>query len=82
MFKTLSEKEKADFLYQKENRKYKHTGHTWTPLKGVGKQVCKGCGLIALRNPLTDWCVEKGCYYEAHPQFKSKVKSLTRRGLA
>lgn len=38
---------------------------------------CRKCGLIRLRNPLTDWCVSKGCNYDEHPQYRAKVRQYT-----
>ena len=57
---------------------YKKEEHVWSPMNGVGKQRCIYCGLLALNNPLTDWCIQKGCNYEDHPQYKSKIKQLGR----
>lgn len=75
---TLSLKEKEDFLNSNTTKQtYKMVGHQWTPLKGVGKMYCKGCGLVSLRNKSTQWCVEKGCNYEDHKQYKSAMKRLT-----
>lgn len=78
-YTTLSEKEKQELLNTKDSRRYNYVGHSWVPIKGVGKMVCKSCGLVALRNPLTDWCVDKGCNYDVHSSYKHKVKTLTRR---
>ena len=77
MYKTLSESEKLSLLSTKEHRKYKMVGHSFTPLKGVGKSYCKNCGLVALRNKFTDWCVDKGCNYDVHSQYKSAKKRYT-----
>lgn len=57
---------------------YKYEAHNFTLMKHIGKQKCKRCGLLALRNELTSWCIEKGCYYEDHPQHDATVKKLTR----
>jgi hypothetical protein len=45
-------------------------------MKLVPWPVCKGCGLLKLHNPLTDWCVRNGCNHEDHPGYKSAVASL------
>lgn len=58
---------------------YKMVGHVWEPMKGIGKQRCKYCGLVALRNPLTQWCIDKGCNHEDHPQYEKMVKKLGGR---
>lgn len=57
---------------------YKMKGHQWAVLKGGGKQYCKSCGLVALNNKFTDWCIDKGCNHTDHPQFQSTMKRLTR----
>jgi len=36
-----------------------------------------GCGLIALRNELTRWCIRHGCDYDEHPGYAMAVKELT-----
>lgn len=75
-FRTLSKKE-VDALFSKsEKQAYKIGGHTFVNLKGAGKQVCTGCGLVALRNKPTDCCVTKGCNYKDHSSYSSVVKRL------
>lgn len=58
--------------------KYKLVSHRWSPLRGVGKQYCTSCGLVRLNNAISDWCVGRGCEYDLHSQYTSKVKQLTR----
>lgn len=43
-----------------------------------GKQVCSNCGLMALNNDFTKWCIDKGCNADLHPQYKSVRLRLTR----
>lgn len=57
---------------------YKMVAHSWVAMNGTGKQKCSRCGLVRLRNPLTDWCIAKGCYHEDHPQYKAKTKQLCK----
>lgn len=79
-WKTLSRKETEDLLNTPVSKEsYKMVGHSFRMLNRVGKQVCSRCGLLALNNPITEWCVGKGCNYEDHPQYKSKLKRLTKR---
>jgi hypothetical protein len=47
--------------------------HSFRALKGLGWPVCSSCGLVRLRNALTDWCVRNGCNHEDHPGYKSAV---------
>ncbi len=74
MYNTLSEKDKLDLLGKKDSRTYKYVGHSFTPLKGVGKQYCTNCGLLSLNNGISRWCVDKGCNYDVHSSYKSKIK--------
>lgn len=75
--KTLSRKEVEDWLNCKGPKEpYKMKGHSFIPLKGVGKHYCSSCGLVALNNPISDWCVNTGCNYKDHAQYESKLKKL------
>ena len=78
MYITLSDNEKAKLLGTKPTEKYSLVGHSFIPLNGVGKNYCKGCGLVALRNKATAWCIEKGCKYDLHSQYKLSMKRLTK----
>lgn len=62
-----------------EDDKYKERGHTWYLDKNCGKQVCAFCGLIALRNQASDWCVQKGCFYKLHPSYQKTIRKLTKQ---
>ena len=33
--------------------------------------ICVYCGLVYLKNPLTQFCIKFGCRHEDHPKFKS-----------
>lgn len=41
--------------------------------------MCSRCGLVRLKNQLTEWCVVKGCLFDLHPAYKPTVKVMTRR---
>lgn len=58
---------------------YKYEKHEWYSHKLLGKQVCWQCGLIALNNKASDWCVQKGCNYADDPVYLSKMKQLTKQ---
>lgn len=77
-YQTLSSKERDRFLDSKEQRSYKMVGHQFVPLKGAGKPYCKSCGLVALRNKATEWCIDKGCNFDVHKGYKEAMKRLTR----
>jgi hypothetical protein len=54
----------------------KHEPHAPKPLgKHWGIPVCKKCGLLYLKNELTQWCVRQGCNYEEHPEYAKRVKA-------
>ena len=58
---------------QKDPYKYEPHG-PWIPVKGVGKQKCVKCGLVALNNKFTEWAISKGCNHEDHPDHDRKRK--------
>lgn len=73
----LSSKEVSDLLDTiTKVEPYKLKGHSFVPLKGIGKSYCRNCGLVALRNPISDWCVEKGCEYKNHSQYAHAFRKL------
>lgn len=37
---------------------YKHEAHSWRKPKRYPWMVCQNCGLVALKNPLTEWAIE------------------------
>ena len=55
------------------------TPHKWKAAKYLPVPVCTGCGLLRLRNPLTEWCVRNGCDHADHPQYRQTVAKLTRQ---
>lgn len=52
-----------------------HSPHV---VKGIPWRVCRGCGLVYLRNPLTEWCIRQGCNHDEHPGYRSAVATLGR----
>lgn len=68
---------KAVFGDSNSRENYKLVGHTFNKVFS-GKPVCSNCGLIALNNDFTRWCIEKGCYADLHPQYNSAKVRLTR----
>jgi hypothetical protein len=55
---------------------FKYQPHHPGRYQFITRSVCLGCGLIYLQNPLTTWCIQRGCNYEDDPKYKSKVKEL------
>lgn len=60
-----------------KKEKFKFEGHVWYADKNCGKQVCASCGLIALNNEATDWCIRRGCNYKDDPAYESAMVRLT-----
>jgi hypothetical protein len=58
---------------------YKLEGHTFVQPRRMGKPLCKRCGLVLLRNPLTAWCDDKGCHFSDHPGYRAAVARLGKR---
>lgn len=58
--------------------KYEYERHHFYLDKHAGKQVCANCGLVALRNKASEWCVEKGCQYKLHSSYQSSMTKLTK----
>lgn len=56
------------------------TPHAWKTDRPVakltGRAVCIGCGVLRLRNLLTDWIVARGCQYESHPGYREALRTL------
>lgn len=64
--------------WEDEERAYKFETHTFKALgKKLPWQYCNKCGLVAVRNKITEWCITKGCNNEDHPQYKETLKRLT-----
>lgn len=62
-----------------EEVSYSMQEHSFTA-KSAHWSTCSRCGLVRLKNPLTEWCVKKGCYYDEHPSFKTVVRQYTKKG--
>lgn len=60
--------------------KWTFEGHAWKADRPVAKltsrAICIHCGLLRLRNLLTDWCVRQGCNYEDHPGYTQAMRRL------
>lgn len=58
---------------------YKMEPHHPVKWKGIPWVVCQKCGLVYLRNPLTEWSIKHGCNSSDHPQFKLKRVQLVEQ---
>lgn len=68
---------KAIFGEDFKKEVYQMKPHSFNKVVG-GKHTCSSCGLVALNNPFSQWSVEKGCFSDLHPEFKSVRKRYTR----
>lgn len=76
--RTLTDLETQELLREVRSKEvYKMINHSWRT-SNFGKQYCSTCGLVALNNKITGWCIDKGCNHEDHPQYNSTLKRLTR----
>lgn len=72
-----SETYKIIFGEESKKEVYQLKGHSFNRIVG-SKQYCSSCSLIALNNPFTQWAIDKGCYYELHPEYKSVKRRNTK----
>ena len=35
----------------------------------IGFDVCQDCGLVAVSNDFTRWCIDHGCHHKDHPGY-------------
>lgn len=49
--------------------------HNVKPLFKTGFRHCQDCGLIILRNSITEFCVKLGCEFREHPKYKAWLKN-------
>jgi len=53
---------------------YKMEGHNFAyVVRGTAYRYCVTCGLVAFKNELTRWAIDKGCNYKDHPSYKNKL---------
>jgi hypothetical protein len=53
--------------------------HEFKTIRGFPWPVCTGCGLVKLRNAITEWCVRHGCAHAERPEYKATLARLTER---
>jgi hypothetical protein len=58
---------------------YALEAHAFVPSKRLTWLICKRCGLLTLRNPLTAWCVKMGCNAANHPEYAARCKATRPR---
>ena len=62
---------------EEQKEAYVYEPHSFTS-KAYHWWMCSKCGLLRLKNGLTEWSVEKGCKADLHPAFKSVVRMYTK----
>lgn len=71
---TVAETELSDVDPVRTNR-----GHSWTHCRKVSwPQFCKYCGLIPLKNEISQLCARLGCDYEHDARVKQWRRSFSR----
>lgn len=40
------------------------------------REICVKCGLVYLKNALTQWCIEQGCNHMDHTNYQKKLIEL------
>ncbi len=55
---------------------FKVTPHHFVARRSVGREVCQGCGLLRLRNDLTEWAVKRGCDYREAAGYADALRML------
>ena len=75
----MKSKDLYKIIFGEDHKKevYKMVGHSFSKIVG-GKQICSNCGLMALNNPFTVWCIDKGCYSDLHPNYRQVRKTLSQ----
>ena len=56
---------------------YQH--HHWIKYKTIPWVVCQNCGLIAINNPFTQWCIKHGCNHIKHKDYQRKRMEFTQK---
>jgi hypothetical protein len=57
---------------------FKHQAHVWDKWQGIPWLVCNICGLVRLRNPITEWCDKHGCNHDEHPGYRKALERLCK----
>lgn len=45
-------------------------------LKGVPYEICAGCGLVGLRNEISQWCMARGCDHTDSAAYPTALRRL------
>lgn len=59
---------------------YRFEPHQWRVDRPVarltGRAICVGCGVLRLKNLLTDWIIARGCNYGEHQGYPEALRHL------
>lgn len=58
---------------------YKLEPHVFVPMKKIAWLRCKHCGLLTLKNALTEWCIRMGCNADDHPDYAARCRNSIPR---
>jgi len=62
---------------------WKHQGHCFKSdrpsARFMARAVCINCGLVRLKNLLTEWAIARGCDYDEHPGWAEARRTLPER---
>lgn len=64
-------------MSKKQIEPYKLEPHHFGGWKKIPYQICYKCGLIAYRNPFTEWAIKQGCNHKDHPSYAQKRLQFT-----
>ena len=56
---------------------YKYESHSPVKYKQLSWMVCANCGLIYIRNEITQWALKKGCNHTEHPEYGGMLKKCS-----
>jgi hypothetical protein len=60
------------------NATLKIVPHSWVKRKAFPWRMCFRCGLVDLRNPLSQWAVQHGCDNDEHPDYRAVVRRFSK----
>lgn len=64
--------------YTEDKITYSYEPHNMKKLyKGIPQLVCVHCGIVALKNDFTRFCISKGCQNRYHPDYNKMRNLLT-----
>jgi len=59
---------------------FEYIPHNFVKRKFMPWLCCRGCGLLSLNNPFTEWAIKKGCDNFYSPAYKATRAKYTELG--